>query len=218
MPELPVVENDDNIIKVRVERSVVRDFPFDVFYLVPFARKDVLPRMFPWSLCLPPIDALIDLIANLRINIVELLPHAQRAEMQDWQKGTCLTSYQITLDECFVTVPILPLMTTEEARKKRVKLPSYFVAPRHVQSKSKAADDIAKDAAQSKFAHIITEDAVLFTPDGPIQPICTSCPRHMMHMLGKCALGCKHCFDELVLKRSTYEQLQDNNTDQDSDS
>lgn len=218
MTELPVVDNDDNIIKVRVERSVVRDFPFDVFYLVPMARRDILPKLFPWSLCLPPLEPLVDIIANLRIHITELLPHAGREEKQDWQSGTCLTSYQITLRECFVTVPILPMMTNEEAKKSRTKLPAYFVAPRHVESKSKTAEDVAKDAAKSKFAHIITDDAVLFTPTGPVQPICSVCPRHMMHMLGKCELGCKHCFDELILKRSPNEQLQKDDAEQDSDS
>lgn len=216
MTEGSVVDNDDNIIKVRVERSIVRYFPFDVFYLVPFKRRDVLPKLFPWSLCLPPVASLVELISNLRIHVTEFLPHRGRAETQDWEKGTCLTRYQITLTECFVTVPILPLMTSEEARKKRTKLPGYLVAPRHVLSKGRTPEAQAEDAAKSQFEHILTDDAVLFTPDGPVQPVCEHCPRHMLHLLGKCALGCKHCFDELILKRSTYEQLQNNDADKDT--
>lgn len=216
MPDMPVVENDDTIIKVRIERTIVRDFPFDVIYLVPFARRDVLPKLFPWSLCLPPNKALVDLIANIQVNVTETLPHAGRADTQHWEgKGTCLTRFQITLDQCFVVVPILPLMTTEEAQKKRNKLPGYLVAPRHVKIPAKARSDEAA-LAESKFAHILTDDAVLFTPKGPFQPVCRKCPRHMLHMMGKCSLGCKHCFDELILKGSVNEQLQDDDAVQDS--
>lgn len=54
MTKKQVVESDDQtIIKIRVERGEVRDFPFDVFYLVPFSQKALLPRLFPWSLCIP---------------------------------------------------------------------------------------------------------------------------------------------------------------------
>jgi len=216
MSEMPVVVNDDNIIKVRVERTIVRDFPFDVFYLVPLARRDILPKLFPWSLCLPPIKPLIDLIANIKVNITEKLPHRGRAEIQDWESGTCLTRYQISLDKCFVVVPILPLMTTETAQKKRTKLPGYLVAHRHVKVSAKS-DDAEGDAAASRFAHILTDDAVLFAPEGPSKPVCRKCPRHMLHMMGKCALGCKHCFDELILKGAAREQLQNDDADQNSD-
>lgn len=209
---------NETITKIKVERTFVRNFPFDVFYLVPVARRDVLPRLFPWSLCFPPTRPLVLRMQDLRLHGVEALPHQRRREEKDVGKPL-LKEYGIDLDQHFVVVPVLPLMTTERAQKERVKLPGYLLASKHKQKatkESKSNDESVKQT--SAFPEIFTDSVVLFTPDGPLRPVCKGCPRHLLHMQGKCTLGCQYCYEELILKRSAYEQLQDDNAVGDSDS
>jgi hypothetical protein len=206
----------NEIIKVRVARDQVKHFPFDLFYLVPIEHKALLSKLFPWSLCIPINETLKRRMMELHVHQGELLPHVTRREKLDG----CLGTVTMTLPESwpakyFMVVPILPmeklqvrLTKKDDVRtaKKGEKLPGYLTAPQHA------------DANKSKLDGILDDDTVLFTPRGPIRPVCNSCPRHLLHIQHKCELGCKHCFAELVLKRSVNEQLQKDGAQSGSDS
>lgn len=216
MVDVPVVDNDDTIIKLRVERTVVSNFPFDVFYLVPFAQRHIIAKMFPWSLCLPPHKELTALIDRLVVYVTETLPHKGRTECETAVRSNGVRKHT-TIAKCFVVIPTMPLATTDEAREKKVKLPAYITAPRHAKAGTKANDALDVTSEKGRFSHILTDDTVLFTPEGPITPVCRACPRHLLHVMNKCQLGCQHCFDDFILKGGTVdEQLQDNNPDPDS--
>lgn len=216
MVDVPVVDNDDTIIKLRVERSIVRDFPFDVFYLVPFAQRHIIAKMFPWSLCLPPHESFMVMVRRLVIYMTETLPHKGRRK-HERQVHVNHVQEHIDLTQCFVVIPTMPLATTDEAREKKVKLPAYITAPRHARVGTKVNNASNVTSNQGRFSHILTDDTVLFTPEGPITPVCHACPRHLLHVMNKCQLGCQHCFDDFILKGGTVdEQLQDNNPDPDS--
>lgn len=94
----------DDIIKVKVARSVVRQgFPFDLFYLTP--HKQLLPYLFKWSFCFPPDNYFVDTINNLfDLHICNL----------------------DKLRLMYLIVPVLPLCNT-----KGKPQPSYIVAAKH---------------------------------------------------------------------------------------
>jgi len=203
------------ILKIRVTRDSICVFPFDLFYLVPATHKDLLPKLFPWSLCFTVSKELRQRIVRLRFHKQEVLWHGGRRE--DRKKSSTLLheALPVAWDEAyFVSVPILP-MTTRQVKSKhddsdlkkepQGKVPGYLTAPQHAQ------------AAHSALEGILDDDTVLFTPQGPVRPICTMCPRHLLHTQNKCELGSKYCFSELILQRS-YEQLQEDRAQSDTNS
>lgn len=208
---------DGTIFKFRVERTQVKSFPFDLFYLVPISQKQILPHLFPWSLCFAPNAAFIQAIAYVRVQQVEQRLHTTRVinltqksyRVADNLPHNWTTAY-------FVVVPVLPMEKVQvpkrkkdnmqlRATKKGVKGPGYLTAPQHA------------DVSKSKLEGVLDDDTVLFTPSGAVRPVCNACPRHLLHIQNKCELGGKYCFSELVLKRNVYEQLQENGAHADSD-
>lgn len=202
-----------DLIKIRVARNQINNFPFDVFYLVPMQRRDVLPKLFPWSLCVPMTTEVILLVTALKVHKREERPHGQdRIKDTLWEpKAIRLTSIEHNLAYTFMVVPILPLTTPRKpdpAKKQEAKrLPGYLLAKRH------RAMRVENDTHKGAFQTVINDAVVLFTPDGPVRPVCLKCPRHLLHVQGKCELGSRPCYEELVLKRSPYEQLPTDNAD-----
>lgn len=195
---------NNNIIKIRVDRVQMRSFPFDIIYLVPFTLKRIIPNLFPYSLCMVSTSTFLAFITSFRINTLESLPCEGRKQIKNTSSATNgYIEYDPKLYNYFVIVPILPLTS----KKEKVKLPSYFIAPKHVENEV--------NKGTSAFENIITENTILHTPAGPICPICIGCSRHLFHILGQCQLGSRHCFESLILERSPCEQLQadNNNTD-----
>jgi len=201
----------NGIVKIRVARNQVASFPFDVFYLVPIAHREILPRLFPWSLCVPMTTEVILRVTALKVHKQEDRPHDQdRIKDIHWQPMAIrLTSLEVDLAHTFMIVPILPLVPRKPESSKQVakRLPGYLLAKRHRILRTE------HDAYKGTFQDIINDSVVLFTPNGPIRPVCRKCPRHLLHIQGKCELGSRPCYEELVLKRSPYEQLPTDNAD-----
>lgn len=203
------------ITKIRVSRNQINNFPFDVFYLVPIKYREVLPRLFPWSLCVPMTTEVVLRVTALRVDKREEHPHDQdRIKDTLWQTAAIRsTSLEYDLAYSFMVVPILPLVSrpAKPDPKKpppvQKRLPGYLLAKRH------RVDRTEQDVRKGAFQDCVNDSVVLFTPDGPFRPVCLKCPRHLLHVQGKCELGSRPCYEELVLKRSPYEQLPTDNAD-----
>jgi hypothetical protein len=186
----------DVVYKLRVERTKMRNFPFDIVYFVHKSRKDLCAKIFPWSLCMPVKPGFAVRLDSLQLSLIEtIVPDKFR---QSWSANpSTLLSSMFVWEDYFALVPILPLMKKKHEPKKRYA--AYIAAPQHA------------DETNLKFGEtILDDDTVLFTPQGPVNPVCVRCPCHMLHVQGKCSLGSKQCYDELILKGQVdSEQLQD---------
>lgn len=181
------------IIKVRVAANQVRKFPFDIFYMVPSIQKHIISNLFPYSLCVPPTTALLYLLSQIRVHYIDYLPHGKRKETLHVHKTTDLFLAASSLQYYFMVIPILPLTS----KHNKTKVPGYLVASAHTN------DNYNK--GRSIFANILTDAVTLYTPTGPIRPVCLHCPRHMLHVLNKCCLGSTHCLESLILEKAPYE-------------
>lgn len=207
--------DETEIIKVRVARDQVKHFAFDLVYFVPIQRKDLLPKLFPWSICLPANQEFVRQFFEVKVRFGELMPHETRRESLSVAGRASQLLPADWSTKYFIVVPILPMERPQitvrkkdqpiKAPVKGEKVPGYLTAPQHA------------DTDKSKLDGILDDDTVLFTPKGPVRPICKLCPRHLLHIQNKCELGSKHCFTELVLKRSVNEQLQSDGAQPDSD-
>ena len=181
----------NEIVKVRVDQKKVKEFPFDLIYLVPVAHRDVIPRLFPWSLCFtitPQIQALLKLIDT--VNFAERFPNPGRPH------PVVKTHINRVLQNASDRFLVVPVMGLEQRRKKHNaprgnKIPAYITAPRHQ----------GKDNTNA-FEHLFTPDTLLFSPKGPVRPICRMCPRGMLRLQGKCQLGSQACYTNLVIRAS----------------
>jgi hypothetical protein len=191
------------IIKVKVDRRYIAHFPFDLFYLVPEERRDVLSKVFPASLCFPMTDHLQGLLKKIAYANCETYPHDARKQEHPEHKAIINLC---DLEKHFLMVPILPLAQTAPFK---VKTPAYIMAQRHRKD---------KDKLPKSFAGVFHDDVVMFTLKGPLRPICRGCPRHLLHLQGKCQLGDKECYTTLILagKEENLEQLQDDDSSDDT--
>ncbi len=190
----------DIVYKLRVERTKMRNFPFDVTYFVHRDRKDLCARIFPWSLCMPIKEGFAVRLERIAVCWFENIPLGQFR--RSWDVQNCKLRDGFAWEDYFALIPILPLMKKKHEPKKRYA--AYIGAPQHAGN------------TELKFADILDDDTVLFTPQGPINPVCVRCPLHMLHIQGKCALGSKQCYNELILKGQVdSEQLQDDDAQSD---
>lgn len=210
---------EPTILKIRIERDRVNNFPFDVVYIVPTEQRAVLPYLFPWSLCMAITKEIYLTLCPLILHQVETRPHDSRREVDtEWTTRTVKSfrhsRHEFDIIDKFLVVPVLPLMTTEVAKKEHYRLPGYLLAKPH----RKVKKDKKGNERPRRFTEFLHDGVVLFTPDGPVRPVCLRCRRHLLHVQGKCVLGEPACYDELILKRNPYEQLQTDDADSSSDS
>jgi len=212
----------NEILKLKIRASDVGQFPFDVVYIVNQELKALLSKMFPYSLCMPFNDDLVDRLKHIPV-------HAQReltAEAHTTNESTERRYVKDLLDlvalrQSFLVVPVLP-RTHEKTRnqKRKDKNPAYLVAHGHrageYEDRKGKMKTRSAPATLSDFRAFFNDFAVMFTPRGPVRPICRMCPRHLEHIQGKCSLGEMKCYESLVIqpdRRSVDEQLQENGAD-----
>lgn len=200
--------SDDLILKVRVRKQAMGAFPFDIFYIVQKRHEDLIPRIFPWSLTVRLTQRLKDAIEALIVQDTEVLNH--NAPRQTKAEGFVFKA-RVTVENCHIVVPILPLQQSPVRTYNRDKFPrktrprnqrgvAYLTSPKHV--RSSGSNHIAKN--------VLDDSTTLNTPKGPVKPVCIACPRHLRHVQGDCSLGGRKCYEELILQRRPDEQLSEN--------
>ena len=210
------------IYKVRIDATEVSHFPFDLIYLVAWADRKLIPRLFPWSLCLPVAEdsKLHRLLGHPRIDRIEQVPVGQRRYdvPRTFASVTARPNEYIPLlqkgaEQCFLVVPILPRKRNVcnagpyEPVKDicRTWGPSYITASKHVAWKDHQKNFPAprgKEVSRgdNRYERIFDERTILCTPDGPVNPPCLKCERHLLHLQEKCFFGQRVCWDTLILK------------------
>ena len=225
-----MMNNKNVIFKIKVKASQVKHFPFDVVYIVGEELKPLLPQMFPYSLCLPFNDELIRRLQAVRFHAQgHIKPNSRSSETiaKTWHEGQQIDQF-LDLDQVrrsFLVIPVLPrthMLTRNQKRKDRN--PAYLLANQHRagehEDKRGKKKTITRDENMSDFMAFFNDFAVMFTPRGPLRPICRACPHHLEHVQGKCTLGEQKCYHALIIqpeRRNGGEQLQANGADSDSD-
>ena len=212
----------EQVYKVKVNRSFISKFPFDLFYLVRMDVRHLLSRLFPASLCFPIEDELRKLVDNLWTKYASyVLDNYDEPKTCKGQTPLMEIVPLQLLEQYFLVVPIL--LGTRRVRERIGnnegetttsihRGPVYITAPRHVKS------------MDNKFSNIFSHSTVLFTPQGPMRPVCLACPRHLLQLQGKCSLGGHECYtwltlqgDQAALQEETRnEQLSESGADVDS--
>lgn len=218
-----------HIWKLKVKATQVEEFPFDIVYIIPESLKDVIPRLFAYSLCLPFNDELILRISQVAVStMTTLTPKTVRDDLPDEiGPGQCKRARQgvtrisdvlsiDTLRQSFMVIPVLP-RTHKKTRSRRSKdrNASYLIANMHRrgehETKRGGKRTIQGDEKDDAFLAFFNDFTVMFTPRGPVRPVCRLCPRHLEHIQGKCTLGMQPCYESLVIqpeRKRADEQLQ----------
>ena len=223
-----MMDTTNVILKIKVKASQVKHFPFDVVYIVVQELKALLPQMFPYSLCLPFNDDLLQRFRAVRFHAQGAINTTERHSnvfAQTWHDGQPIEQF-LELDrikQSFLVIPVLPRahqVTRNQKRKDRN--PAYLIANQHRagehEDKRGKKTNIQRDKDMIDFMAFFNDFAVMFTPRGPLRPICRACPHHLEHVQGKCTLGEQKCYQALIIqpeRRRNGEQLQANRADND---
>lgn len=187
------------IIKIKVAATKIRVFPFDLIYLVPHELKAHIPHMFNYCLVLSVSTPVQQALEKLDVHRVEHLTNKQRVHplLPEHFSGTimgqrAMRTYVPQLNNYFLVVPIF---RTYQVESKQYG-PAYIHASQHV---SPAA------ARRVSTATLLDDYTVLYALGKAIRPICRACPRHLLHINGKCNLGDEECYSSLVLHRDQQD-------------
>jgi hypothetical protein len=192
--------NPNQVFKLRLRKLQVKhDLGLDVIYLFQQHHYPLLPRVFPYSLCIRVTDALKTRLRKVVIDDIEAEPLAGHG--MTTVNAQCSLEKAVPLDLCtHLLVPVLALSRKALSKSEKVlfngaRYPAYLMAPQH-----------AKDDGTVAMHDILTDETTLFTPEGPVRPVCLRCPRQLLHLQGKCHLGTKACYDALLLEQPREDQ------------
>lgn len=190
-----------NIIDIHIKRTAAGStIPFDKIYLVHRDDFNVIPKLFEYALVLP-FDAQVK--RSLRRIVPEMLTRKgfkrnDEEKNQEIPDVKHIASAKVWWDAFFkehrcderaVVIPIL----TRSIRKKI--LPLYMTAREWPTTVARA------QRTRSITIPVLNEFAYLSTPkEAPydkIRPICSICPRMLLHMQGECKPGELVCYKSL---------------------
>jgi hypothetical protein len=209
------------IKRLKVKVSHIKAFPFDVVYVVPKTAKDIIPRLFPYSLCVPFHKELVSLMSSIRVEVHKRIGLHQMEDLSTPTDGAprgvaigkLLPEKELLQSYC--VVPVLSVVL-DETRKQNLKNrhPDYLT---NTTFRGKTHE---LPHQTSPFRAVFTEDAELITPQGIHNPICKICPRSLHHLKGECSLGEQICHESLIIRpdrrAQNREQLSTDGTDGDS--
>jgi hypothetical protein len=196
-----------NVIDIHIHRAAAgKEIPFDKVYL--FYPKDrlLVPRIFGYAIVLPLTDDFKDSLFKLRPKelsrkhfyrndghlhipteiddkVINGRSHSREEVAQWWSE----LDQEIDIGERLVVVPVL----TSIVRKK--------VRPRYLSTKTWFAQQAKRrlkvvQPPLNEFAYLATPNP---PPDDAIRPICSVCPRALLHLQGACTPGEDVCYKAL---------------------
>jgi hypothetical protein len=213
------------ILKLKVKISQIKRFPFDIIYIVNQTQKDLIPRMFPCSLCLPFNAALIARLKEIHVDQqIKIYPTYRETTLAtNTRYGDAINELleHTDLKTSFLVVPVLAV--TRSDKKTKSRKPAYLVAKQHSNgeriTKNKKVITIKSTPDIKEFLLFFNDFATMFTPQGPLRPICQACPNNLEHMMGRCTLGEYKCYENLIIQpayQRPHELLQTNRANNDS--
>lgn len=209
------------IKRLKVKASHIHDFPFDVFYVVPKTAEDLIPRLFPYSLCVAFSPDLVDLLKHVRVEEHQAIQQHQVVTLSNPKKTALvgkpfnefIATYELLQSYC-----VVPMLSFIPPAKRKQGTRDRFA--RYLTSTKFRSIPHREPAQQTPFRTVFNDEARLFTPEGMHSPICQICPRSMHHMRGDCSLGEKICHETLIIKpdkrAENREQLPTHELDGDS--
>jgi hypothetical protein len=201
-----------NVLDIHIQRSVVgSDIPFDKLYLFSREDREHIPKIFGYALVLPFSEDIQKVIYKLKVaevthksfqrddsqKKVQVTLEGNRVlrdAIQDWWEAFAL---EHDLANRVAVVPVL----TSVARKK--------IRPRYIASQKWFADQEKQNVKRAKRGRTrlpqagpaLSELAYLATPlaapQDKIRPLCSICPRMLMHLQGDCVPGQAVCYTAL---------------------
>jgi len=203
----------EKIIALKIQRTHIKPtLPYDKIYLINKKQQNLISALFKYALVIPLDNTLLREIKRLIPKETSQYSKCRNDKKLHVSTGLdgrsdpmqVITAWWEKFFENFnVTnrlgvIPILPV-------KKRNKVyPNYLVArnlimPVHNPKKQQVS--------------FISEDAYLATPlpppDDKISPICSACPRSLLHLQGECFLGCSYCCRALNLNDIAIDSSKD---------
>ena len=202
-----------NVLDIHIQRSVVgSEIPFDKLYLFSREDREIIPKIFGYALVLPFSEDIRKVIYKLKVAEVthklfqrddtrkkvaatlEGKPLGKTEDNQEWWEAFAL---EHDLANRVAVVPVL----TSVARKK--------IRPRYIASQKWFADQEKLNAKRAKrgrtrlpqIGPALSELAYLATPlaapQDKIRPLCSICPRMLLHLQGDCVPGQAVCYSAL---------------------
>jgi hypothetical protein len=201
-----------NVVVVKIDRNTAgTKIPYDKLYFFRYEDRHLVPEVFSFALVMPVDDDMKHILSGLSTKYVRDYTYhkspdtnlgtptpftetrgTQRAISDWWQAHFEEFDYENRV----AVVPILP-------RAIRNKLaPTYLASPRwfreiHARSRrNKRALNVlpAAKAAISELAYLSTP---FKAPNDKIRPLCSICPRLLLHVQGQCVPGQRICYSSL---------------------
>lgn len=187
------------IIDIHIKRTQAgTSIPFDKVYLVRKEDQALIPRIFTYALVLPLTTSISDVLFSIRPS---LITHKKfhRDDAAKNQLGPALQTpvapWWAEFNEKYAIssrVVVIPILTSTIKK---------VVRPRYLTNK-KWFTEVPKNRVSSRdVANALSEYTYLSTPHPAprdrIRPICSICPRMLLHIQGECVPGQPVCYKAL---------------------
>lgn len=223
-----------NILDIHIHRvSAGQIIPFDKVYLFRPEDKELVPKIFGYGIVLPLSQDIKDAIYTLRpasltrkhfyrnddhkaipatINDTPIAGNKHTAnEIKTWWEEFAQEP-SIELDKRLVVIPVLTSIARRKIRPRYLANQKWF--QNNVQRNTKKKLPMAEGPVGplSEWAYLATPQPA---PNDKIRPLCTICPRMLLHVQGECVPGQPVCYDSLnfadIQGDSTDARVQQNN-------
>lgn len=196
-----------NVIDIHIQRNIVGTvIPFDKVYLFDRADRELIPKIFGYAIVLPFSDDMRDVLYKLKVaevthkrfqrddssKKVEPLLDGEsldsKTDIRAWWDAFAL---QHDLQNRVAVVPVLTSVARKKIRPRYISSHKWFTDQ---QKRGKSSRPLPVVQAISELGYLATP---LAAPQDKIRPICSICPRMLMHLQGECIPGQAVCYKSL---------------------
>jgi hypothetical protein len=225
------------VIEVKIQRTQAGlVLPFDKIYLFRLEDEALLPRIFPYAMVMPMTRLFRERMQHLTPRVLakkhpyrskdpeddhtELFPHTlNRSQRSKKQHQEVVDWWEAFFEEHGVKnrLIVVPLLTK---KIRKVIQPRYLSAdgwptairlahghkPQHQKSRFNLQRPMDMESPYDEAAYLITPNP---PPYDKIRPLCSVCPRMLLHMQGECVPGDNVCYRSLDLNALDMEMAPD---------